>query len=832
MKYKEFSKISIHNHIGGKESERKIDEQYDKELKFDVNKAISVIKDAKLNDYNMLAITNSNTFRVSDYLMTKFMAKYYNISILPGIELNISNDDENKFLHIIIIVDPKSNILKFSNDVNNKISINQKNYINIDQLVDIVLTHKVIIIPHGLKQSNDKKPQKDRSSASNVEQFKVIISMDDAIPIVMEDSKKYHKETLKIKLKEKLSEKEMYWVDKSVSISSSDRKKFDEIESPTYIWAGTTFDDLYFSVLMKNTRIKREEDIITKTSFISKIEIIPKIENPQITKSIIECSHGLNSIIGKSGSGKTLLLNAIKYNLTGENLVCRTSSISYYENVYKDVNFKFYDSLGKEIVDTSNWKIFEGENLYNKILQVYSSDKTKLIDELNLKINDQKFKNEILKFSDNISSYINNKNNIKNIKENIDKDLMSLLNNIKFLKDNKQNDHSITYLVNAEIENIYNKLIEQLKEIKSDLDLFEKLFVNLKRISKKYAEDEFLEEINNLEQKLKGKIIYKFKLVNCNKLKLKKQLLIGNSLYEIIKEYNALLGRKIEIIITKQQQNLKLIEKIKNEISELIQIQMKTKIPVLNIKRFENSLLLSNDTYSKLIIKNINFVINKEKFTTIFENSIGQARDKINLSEFKLNTIDLCDYQQMQQFLQIYIDNNYDNYIMINNDFNNYVEYELQLKNSLNDFENIETMSAGELSKTYINNLLDSNIKKDGSNLIILFDQPDSSLEKKFILNELVTKIDELRSDYQVFITTHEPLLVVNADSNRIIEATNNKSAISSKNKISYRNLSFVDKYDNKEKMINDIAELVDGSYDAIKDRTKIYGGMLNESNY
>ena len=54
---------------------------------------------------------------------------------------------------------------------------------------------------------------------------------------------------------------------------------------------------------MKNTRIKREEDIITKTSYISRIEIIPKVENPQISKSVIECSHGLNSIIGKSGSG-------------------------------------------------------------------------------------------------------------------------------------------------------------------------------------------------------------------------------------------------------------------------------------------------------------------------------------------------------------------------------------------------------------------------------------------------------------------------------------------------------------------------------------------------
>lgn len=832
MKYNEFSKISVHNHIGGKNSERKIDENYDKKLSFDVDSALSVIKDAKKNDYNLLAITNSNTFNITDYLITKFMAKYYDINILPGIELNISNDEKNKFLHVIIIVDPKSNIYSFSNDVNNKISENQKNYINIEQLVDIVLTHKVIIIPHGLKQSNEKKPQKDRSSTANVEQFKEIISMDDAIPIVMEDSKKYHRETLKIKLKEKLNEKEMYWVDKSVSVSSADRKKFDEIESPTYIWAGTTFDDLYFSVLMKDTRIKREEDIITKTSYISKIEIIPKVENPQITRSTIECSHGLNSIIGKSGSGKTLLLNAIKYNLTGDNLVCRTSSISYYENVYKDVDFKFYDSYNKEIIDISNWKIFEGENLYNKILQVYSSDKTKLIDELNLKINDHKFKNEILKFSDNISSYIINKNKIKNLKASIDNDLISLLNNVKFLKDNKKNDHSITYLVNAEIENTYNKLIEQLKEINNDFDIFEKLFVNLKKISRKYSNDQYLEDINILEQKLKNKIKDKLKLVNSSKLKLKKQLLIENSLYDIIKEYNAVLGRKIEIIITKQQQNLKLIEKIKNEMSELIQIQIKTKIPVLSIKSFDNCLLLSNDMYSKLIIKKINFVIAKEKFTKIFETSIGQARDKINLSEFNFSEIDLCNQKQMEQFLQVYIDNNYDNNIMINNDFNNYVEYELQLKNSLNDFENIETMSAGELSKTYINNLLDSSIKKDGSNLIVLFDQPDSSLEKKFILNELVTKIDELRLDYQVFITTHEPLLVVNADSNRIIEATNNKSAISSKNKISYRNLSFVDKYDNKEKMINDIAELVDGSYDAIKDRTKIYGGMLSESNY
>lgn len=94
--------------------------------------------------------------------------------------------------------------------------------------------------------------------------------------------------------------------------------------------------------------------------------------------------------------------------------------------------------------------------------------------------------------------------------------------------------------------------------------------------------------------------------------------------------------------------------------------------------------------------------------------------------------------------------------------------------------------------------MIDKQISNGGSNLIILFDQPDSNLEKKFILNELVTKINNLRNNFQVFITTHEPLLVVNADSNNIIKAENNKSAISKKNAINYERLSFVDSTNSK----------------------------------
>ena len=595
--------------------------------------------------------------------------------------------------------------------------------------------------------------------------------------------------------------------------------------------SGASFDDLYFSVLMKNTRIKREEDIITKTSYISKIEIIPKVEKPQINKTVIECSHGLNSIIGKSGSGKTLLLNAIKYNLTGENLKCRTSSISYYENVYKDVDFILYDSFGKPISNKNSWKIFEGENLYNKILQVYSSDKTKIIEELDLKIDDTKFKTEMAKFAEKVSLYIKNENEIKKINNQIDFDMSSLLSNVNFLKENKKTDNSITYLINSEIENNFENMNLKLNDIRKDFELLNKTFLDLKKIAKKYSSNTVIEQIENLEQNLQNNIREKLIMINNQRLNFKKVILLQTTLYRIIKEYNSALGKKIESIVNKQQQNLRIIESIKNNVTKLILTKTSYDVPYLKKEDFSKSLFLSNSTQSRLILKKFNFVIPKEKFTIIFENSIGQARNKINLSEFDMKKVDLCNQSEVSKFLRVYISKEYNNYVILNDDYNNYVEYELQLKNSLNNFEDIETMSAGELSKTYINNLLDSNIKKEGTSLIILFDQPDNSLEKKFILKELVKKIDDLRVDYQIFITTHEPLLVVNADSNSIIEAKNEKTAVSSKNKIFYKNLSFIGKYDSKDKMINDIAELVDGSYNAIKDRTKIYGGMLNGNN-
>jgi ABC-type polar amino acid transport system ATPase subunit len=107
---------------------------------------------------------------------------------------------------------------------------------------------------------------------------------------------------------------------------------------------------------------------------------------------------------------------------------------------------------------------------------------------------------------------------------------------------------------------------------------------------------------------------------------------------------------------------------------------------------------------------------------------------------------------------------------------------------------------------------------------VIVFDQPESNMDKPFLLNVLASKFDELRRTHQLFIATHEPLLVVNADSNEIILAENGKT-IGKENHITYSNRSFVGAR-GKSELVENIAELIDGGSKAVKRRSDIYEGM------
>ena len=379
--------------------------------------------------------------------------------------------------------------------------------------------------------------------------------------------------------------------------------------------------------------------------------------------------------------------------------------------------------------------------------------------------------------------------------------------------------------------NITKKLdiLKSILDKKKDNEEIEKIKSKLLRFDKKYGMNNN-DEINKLLNKYADKINDKIKEQVIEELKISKTIIKENNIYEIVEKYNSLLGKKGAAILKRKQEILSLIEILKSKIKELIITKEKLTIKPLTADIFKNSYSIKKNNYANIVIKCNSLLFNSQQLSELFDSNIGSARNKINASTFKGIDLDLCNSDSIKKFINVFVEQEYDNDLIMSSDDNLYISYELQLKDSSGKYENIESMSAGELGKTYISNMIDSEIEKEGANIIIMFDQPENNLEKKFILNDLAKKIDDLRNHYQVFITTHEPLLVVNSDSNNIIQATNNKSAVSKNNNIEYNKLSFVKESKTKNEMVERIAELVDGSHDAVKERDRIYGGMLNEN--
>ncbi|MDD2504672.1 MAG: ATP-binding protein [Bacilli bacterium] len=831
FEYDEFSKISIHNHFGG--YDRTIDKPVTFVSNFSYDDAIKKLIEAYKNKFNLLAMTQSNLILPLEYILLKKLASSLQIELILGIEINIKGHKPDKYLHTVILFPDNINVFELKNEFEKNYIKNNALYLDVEQLANTLaeLQKKAIIIPHGMKQSNGNK-----SGSKNPEQLKEIMGFDMVFPVLIEDNKTYHKVQLKNELKKFLNQKEFKWLDKATSVSSVDRNKditYSTIGAEaTYIWGDNTFNDLYFSALMQNTRIKKQNNIITKVNYISKIEISPKKVDAQIRKCTIHCSHGLNSIIGKSGSGKTLLLNIIKYELTGEHLKNNSSKPNRekgYENICRDMNITLYDSQGETINVSDNWKIFEGENIYNQMLEIYSNEREAILDKFNLKIDYSVFDELLNKYDDEINRYIKNGQTIKQ-NNVIIKDTLNRINeNKKFLSQNKGYSKAIQVFTSTDYYKKSEELKNKITTSEKDINTIDKITEIYNNFKVKYMLDEnLIESMLNGNSQIKTKILIQLLKHTIKKNEMDIILRKQSKINELITDFNKKLGEKVMAIVEKRKDNKNSVSIIIDKLHESTLLKKKKNVPLLTREIIEKCFPLNKN--SSLIVELENIRLTFDELEDVFPNNIGRKSGAIKSTLFgSFENIDLSDYKLMDRFLQIFIDNNSSSFIEINKERKMYIKFEIKVKQSNNTYKSIDTMTAGELSKLYISNMIDSNIEKIGGNLIILFDQPENNLEKEYILEDLIAKLDELKSKFQIFITTHEPLLVVNGDSNKIIYAVNDKILIQ-KNNINYLNLSFTSKINTKENMVETIAKLIDGSPIAISDRNRIYGGMLNEN--
>ena len=303
----------------------------------------------------------------------------------------------------------------------------------------------------------------------------------------------------------------------------------------------------------------------------------------------------------------------------------------------------------------------------------------------------------------------------------------------------------------------------------------------------------------------------------------------GRLIYEAVQAYNAKVSGQYHQVNKQRQVLIDKLSELAVGLMAAKKAELTLKVPTLSCTEVRGSIgLASQSDIARLSIQDIDLGIGDEgRIRDIFQNDVRvrASAGKAKSSAFVF-PIDLASEISVRSMLDVFFRSGVKDGLSMVLPLDEVATYSIELKDENGNYRPIEEYSAGMLSKIYVTYFLDRTIQNEGSNTILLYDQPESNMEKEFLLRTLGEKLKELRRVHQIFVATHEPLLVVNADANEIILATNDKK-VDEANSVTYENRSFVGAHGKRE-LVEGVARLIDGGTDAVKRRSGIYEGMTH----
>lgn len=778
--------IDLHMHTKSGFTRDKTTDQ----VKFAYIKYVDVLKKY---DLKLCAVTNHNVIDFCNYVSMNYLANKLNRNILLGVELDTVMEND-KPLHTVAIFE-KNFIQNFavsqyvSDNTNKKIANDQKIIYSADEIVKIVKDYNAILIPHGIKA---KGIFEDATSENILEALQKV---KEGFVKVFDSPSNWKLE----QIKDFLLSINYDFLDDFGGVLFSDVRDWDSYEKNFrnfYMNAEPTFKGLIHSITNPTRRFKKKDDIEINDNYIHKIVIKEKDNRNRILLKTIELSNDYNCIIGKSGTGKSLLMHLIR------NKLCKNKPES---EVYGFSNYTDIDVYNEKGVllnqDTINVGL--GAQLYDKIISAYSSrnneDIYKVIELINDNFNKrQKFNAYFAVYKQKIVNYYNLRNVILNNKNDISQKIAIISSKIS--QQNQLNSIE-TFNINTKTEDSFTYSAEYLRgfiNYKDEINLLKELLIQSKE-----SEAEIIKNIiDKLEIqffKLDKKMNYRFARESLKKRK--------------IAIINGIIGKINGSISSKAQQKTKLSVEIPKEIIELTTLIKQTYI--------NEAKLLETDLSMNAVDINDERLVNK-KHNIVIKETINVDLTKINPKDNDIfNT-----YGKKGQIFdaQINLTNKLDATKLINH----YIDIGLisESKTSLNDELDVEVkimfdgqsvneLNPGTIAKTYISIYFEDEIKS-GKYHVILFDQIENDVDKSFISETLCGLIQNTKGYVQLLIVTHDPIVAVNADPTRYIESTVLNSMFD------YRDFSPESEFKDELKTI---AENVDGSKKVIKDRYEIYGG-------
>lgn len=724
----------------------------------------------KYPDLNMISFTDHNAINYDVY------EKYYKrkiakrVKLIPGIEIDVSIENDKQYKHIIVYFDLNSNNLKeYSAKINDFIQTNttkDNTSIEIGKLLDFLVGLRIqfILNPHCFKQGKRGIDFSWDEEKIKTEPHKY----SDQFFCFWETSGESDITRAKKLIKD-------YDMGERVSIvsfsDSSDKNKLEQYLSnpPQYFNCLPNFRGLQLAGVdcrrITNKQYSADNDA-EAGNYIKKIKF---------DKNEIMLSPKLNVIIGGRGSGKSLLLDSLNLNINNSNKVTiindsRKDYISKFptityngklKEIKKNMQIDYFDQLYVS-------KVFDGSN---NIKDYFALEFDNIKQP---KLND-KILNDFKKFI-NVTKKEIRKNNISNLVSDF-----SIINNREKLLNLDSIDEDIknktTYL---EMEDGYARITDELpEEVKNNVDI-KKLYIKLwKKIN---------EAINNYNSDIIcDNIVVKFKnkYVDYRSIKSERENNKNNLIRKIKEQF--------------EFEKSSYLRKV-NIINSYISIELKS-----NTTSYHNS--ESNDIplYNGKTIRFEKCLMRERPFR-YFE----EVSDKYLLG-FKGISKEFV-YEFCYKKLKFRSKKNEEDYLKELEKFDLSINESNKILFSMSkegDFEDMEKFSPGKKSNVLLEYILSKEI-----DIPLLIDQPEDNIDNSTIYNELSKWIYDAKSKRQLIIVTHDANVAINADAENIIVAEEK-----GKDEYAYK-YGALEYADN----INVAANILDGGIEAVEKRLKKYG--------
>ena len=829
----------------------------------------------KLNQENIgiAAVTNHNKFDFREYKQLSKAAKKKEIYLLPGVELSV-NDGANG-IHCLVIFNPVEWL------ENNTDYINQ-------------------FLPHTFAGKHNYENENGRSNDSLIETIRKLNAFEKDYFIIMahiEQRSGFYNELDGGRIKE-LGENPLFrktvlgfqkvrtgekvknlnlWLNNDLPafIEGSDAKKIEEIGTgncvnditqKTYLKIGAfNFEAIKYALLDKQFR-QEQKTIIPSNGYIKSISF----KGGKLDGSTIHLNHSMNNLIGIRGSGKSSILEAIRYAL---DIQLNDDDNADYEYKEKLVNALLgsggkitsilVDKQGKEyttqkILGDSSKIYLDGElqiglkpnAVINKPVYFGQKDLSKIgVDSISTeylisKLIGDRLLNKKREIEEKNQDVLRLLDELKKIdtkvsrKEDIEAKQAELKLKIQVYKDHEI-DKKLEKQISFDKDSNFIKRLEKFEQKVIDgLDEYVSEYEDSFQSFKTYTSKENIADFDLVKQHFKtfetlfseAKSLSS-KLVAENS-KLKKMHQDFNVKYEALKDEFSNIKREInlpniqaddyvkytkELDLTKAQ--LSELNKLSNKKKEIETQLKKTLVSLQDLWHNEFEIVqeeikkVNNDQDSIKIA--VDFKGNKQDFKSYLKENLRGS----NLREDKIQAIidDYSDliavYEDLQQSKTKISEklsdaqlNTFKEYF--NSNIEAFLTYRVPDKFDIIYRERpLNEHSLGQRASALIIFLL--TLKE--SDLIII-DQPEDDLDNQTIYNDVIRELKKLKNISQFIFATHNPNIPVLGDCEQVISCKYDSNSIKT-------NLGSID----NETIRNEIVNIMEGGKEAFNNRKRIY---------